>query len=206
MRQISKATLQRYPLYLKALKKIKEEGKDKIMSNELANYVDIKPTTIRRDFSLIGSLGKQGYGYDVEKLIEVFNAELGGNYNEKIILIGVGNFGKAILNYSNWQDIAGEITCAFDVDPSKFGKFKNIPVYPMDQLKEKMPEGCRLAIITVSSHVQEVVDELASLGVKGIVNATSEHFLAPQGMIVRNIDIVSMIQELVFATNALEII
>jgi len=206
MRKISKATLQRYPLYLKALKKIKEEGKDKIMSNELANYVDIKPTTIRRDFSLIGSLGKQGYGYDVEKLIEVFNAELGGNYNEKIILIGVGNFGKAILNYANWQDIAGEIACAFDSDPNKLGKFKDTPVYAMDDIKEKMPEGCKLAIIAVNSNVQSVVDQLAELGIKGIINATSDHFSVPPGIMVRNIDIVSVIQELVFATNVLEIL
>ena len=85
MKKISKATLQRYPIYLKALRKIKADGIEKIMSSELSKYIDVKSTTIRRDFSLLGSLGKQGYGYDVDKLIKIFQEELGGNYNEKII-------------------------------------------------------------------------------------------------------------------------
>ena len=61
-----KATIQRYPIYLKALRRLQGENVSKIMSSELADIVGIAPTTIRRDFSLIGSLGKQGYGYDVD--------------------------------------------------------------------------------------------------------------------------------------------
>ena len=106
-KKISSATLHRYPIYLKALRKIKKDGKEKIMSNELAKYVNIKSTTIRRDFSLIGTLGKQGYGYNVNDLIDIFSKELGGEYNEKIILIGCGNFGKTILNYNHWSDVVG---------------------------------------------------------------------------------------------------
>ena len=85
MKKTPNATLRRYPIYLKALRKIKEEGKDKIMSSELAEYVNIKSTTIRRDFSLIGCLGKQGYGYNVQELIDIFAEELGVNYDEKIV-------------------------------------------------------------------------------------------------------------------------
>lgn len=61
--------MQRYPIYLKALRKLNTMGVERILSRELALFVDIEPTTIRRDFSFIGSLGKQGYGYDVAKLI-----------------------------------------------------------------------------------------------------------------------------------------
>lgn len=202
MKKISKATLQRYPIYLKALRKIKEEGVERIMSFELSNYVDIKPTTIRRDFSLIGSLGKQGYGYDVDRLIKTFTDELGGSYNEKIILIGCGNFGKTILNYNHWNDVAGEIICAFDKVPENI-KNVNIPVYNIKDLKEKKPEGCKIAILAVSSDVQETVDKLAEIGIKGIVDATHQHFRAPDGVIIREVDIVSTIQELVFSTNSL---
>lgn len=203
MKKVSKATMQRYPVYLKALNKIKEDGIDKIMSSELSKYVDIKSTTIRRDFSLIGSLGKQGYGYDVDRLIKIFSDELGGNYNEKIIIIGCGNFGKAILNYDHWDDVVGEIVCAFDKVPEKVGKLK-VPVYDIKDLKEKMPEGCRIAILTVSGDVQETVDNLANCGIKGIVDLSHKHFIAPEGVNVKHIDIVSMIQELVFSTNMFE--
>ena len=203
MKKISNATLQRYPIYLKALRRIKNEGKTRIMSNELSDLVNIKSTTIRRDFSLIGSLGKQGFGYDVDKLIEIFSEELGNNYNEKIILVGCGNFGKTILNYNHWEDVVGEIVCAFDIKPEKIVGV-NIPVYDIKDIKKYMPEGCRIAIMTVSSDVQNTIDLLASVGIKGILDVTHTHFVIPEGVQVKEIDIVSKIQELVFSTNMLD--
>ena len=205
MGEISKATLKRYPVYLKALRKLSEEGKKKIMSAELSEYVDIKPTTIRRDFSLIGQLGKQGYGYDVDELISIFARELGEDYDEKMILIGVGRLGTAILNYNNWNHVAGEIVCAFDLIPEKRNKEPkvNVPVYHISQLKEKMPKGCEIAILCIPSGAQQIVNELHDLGVKGIVNFTREHFVLPEGMIKRDVDVVSTIQELVFEVNSM---
>ena len=64
-RKVPKATLQRYPVYLKALRKLKATGVTRVMSRELAEYVSIESTTIRRDFSFLGNLGKQGYGYPI---------------------------------------------------------------------------------------------------------------------------------------------
>lgn len=205
MKNISKATLQRYPVYLKALRKLSDDGKKRIMSSELSDYVDIKPTTIRRDFSLIGQLGKQGYGYDVNELINIFSKELGEDYDEKMILIGVGRLGTAILNYNNWNHVAGEIVCAFDIQPEKRSKEPkvNVPVYHINQLAEKLPSGCEIAILCIPSGAQAIVDELYSLGVKGIVNFTREHFVLPEGMIKSDVDVVSTIQELVFEVNSL---
>ena len=205
MSEISKATLKRYPVYLKALRKLSEDGVKRIMSSQLSEYVDIKSTTIRRDFSLIGQLGKQGYGYDVDELIEIFARELGEEYDEKMILIGVGRLGTAILNYNNWNHVAGEIVCAFDLYPEKRSREPkvNVPVYHISQLKEKMPEGCEIAILCIPSGAQEIVNELHDLGVKGIVNFTREHFVLPEGMIKRDVDVVSVIQELVFEVNAM---
>lgn len=205
MKNVSKATMRRYPVYLKALRKLCDEGIEKVMSSELANYVDIKPATIRRDFSLIGQLGKQGYGYDVKELIHIFSKELGEEYDEKMILIGVGRLGTAILNYNNWNHVAGEIVCAFDTKPEKRSKEPkvNVPVYHIDDLKKRMPKGCEIAILCIPSGAQKIVDELHDLGVKGIVNFTREHFVLPEGMIKSDVDVVSTIQELVFEVNSL---
>lgn len=205
MKKVSKATMQRYPVYLKALRKLSEEGKKMIMSSELSSYVDIKSTTIRRDFSLIGQLGKQGYGYNVNELIDIFSKQLGEKYDEKMILIGVGRLGTAILNYNNWNHVAGEIVCAFDIIPEKRNKEPkvNVPVYHINQLKEKIPKGCEIAILCIPNGAQEIVDELHALGIKGIVNFTREHFVLPEGMIKSDVDVVSTIQELVFEVNAL---
>jgi redox-sensing transcriptional repressor len=205
MAEISKATLKRYPVYLKALRKLSQNGVRKIRSAELSEYVDIKATTIRHDFSLIGQLGRQGYGYDVEELISIFAKELGEDYDEDMILIGVGRLGKAILNYNNWNHVAGEIVCAFDLKPQvRNNEDKvNVPVYHISELAEKIPKGCEIAILCIPSGAQEIVDELHRLGVKGIVNFTREHFVLPEGMIKSDVDVVSTIEELVFEVNSL---
>ena len=206
MKSISKATLKRYPVYLKALRKMYDEGKRKVMSSELSEYIDIKSTTIRRDFSMLGQLGKQGYGYDVDSLISIFSKELGEDYDEKMVLIGVGRLGTAILNYNNWHHVAGEIVCAFDLQPDKRNSEPkvNVPVYHIKELKNRLPKGCEIAILCIPSGAQEIVNELHKLGVKGIVNFTREHFTLPEGMIKTDVDVVSTIQELVFEVNSLK--
>ncbi len=201
---VPKATMQRYPIYLKALRKLQSMGVDRILSRELSLFVDIESTTIRRDFSFVGSLGKQGYGYDVANLIETFDELLGVNFDEKIVLVGAGNLGRAILNYNRWNHVVGEIVCAFDVDPKKQGVASDIPIYHMSELEEKIPKGCRIAILTVSHNIQETVDHLVDLGIVGIVDFSSEHIQVPKHVTIKTVDVVSTLQELIFQANSIE--
>ena len=201
---VPKATMQRYPIYLKALRKLHSQNVSRVLSSELSELVNIAATTIRRDLSFIGCLGKQGYGYDVEKLIQVFNEKLGTGFDEKIILIGVGNLGHALLNYNRWNYVVGEIVMAFEIDEDLIGEVKGIPVYHIDQLEEKIPKDCRIAILTASTDIQDVVDRLYNCGVLGLIDFTHQHIGVPKGMILKEIDIVSNIQELVFETNTLK--
>jgi len=199
---VPKATLRRYPIYLKALRNLKAQGVDRIMSKELSDQVSIKPTTIRRDFSLIGHLGKQGYGYDVNDLIKIFSAELGMGFDEKIILVGAGNLGRALLNYNKWDYVVGEIVCAFDKYPENIDQSKvAVPIYGMDKLDEMIPIGCRIAILCISTDIQNTVDALVEAGIQGIVDFTHEHYITPKEVHVRSVDVVTTIQELVFETN-----
>lgn len=202
-RNVPKATLQRYPVYLKALRKLSSSGVERIMSRELSEYVNIEPTTIRRDFSFLGNLGKQGYGYDVSSLIEIFSQELGLEFDEKIILVGAGNLGRALMKYNKWNYVVGEITCAFDISQDRQGVRFGIPVYDLSDLEEKIPKGCRIAILTASGDIQPTVDRLIACGIVGIVDFTHEHIQVPKGVAIKSVDVVSSIQELVFETNSL---
>lgn len=201
-KNVPKATLQRYPVYLKALRKLSNSGIERIMSKELSNVVSIEPTTIRRDFSFLGNLGKQGYGYDVNKLIEIFNQELGLEFDEKIILVGAGNMGRALMKYNKWNHVVGEISCAFDISPDRQGVRFGIPVYDLKELEQKIPDGCRIAILTASIEIQQTVDRLVAAGIVGIVDFTHEHIQVPKGVAIKTVDVVSSIQELVFETNS----
>ncbi|MGL5977816.1 MAG: redox-sensing transcriptional repressor Rex [Erysipelotrichaceae bacterium] len=200
-KKVPKATLQRYPVYLKALRKLSNSGIEKIMSKELSEVVNIESTTIRRDFSFLGNLGKQGYGYDVNKLIEIFNTELGMDFDEKLILIGAGNMGRALMKYNKWSHVVGEITCAFDISPDRQGVRFGVPVYDMNDLEARIPEGCRIAILAAGQNIQETVDRLVKCGIVGLVDFTHEHIQVPKGVAIKSIDVVSSIQELVFETN-----
>lgn len=202
-RNVPKATMQRYPVYLKALRKLANSGVERIMSKELSEYVNIEPTTIRRDFSFLGNLGKQGYGYDVSSLIDIFSQELGLEFDEKIILVGAGNLGRALMKYNKWNYVVGEITCAFDISQDRQGVRFGIPVYDLCDLEEKIPKGCRIAILTASGDIQPTVDRLIACGIVGIVDFTHEHIQVPKGVAIKSVDVVSSIQELVFETNSL---
>lgn len=202
-KNVPKATLQRYPVYLKALRKLKRNGVERIMSKELASVVNIEPTTIRRDFSFLGSLGKQGFGYEIDRLIEIFNAQLGMDFEEKIILVGAGNMGRALMKYNKWDYVVGEIACAFDINPDRQGVRFGIPVYDMDELEERIPAGCRIAILAISTNIQATVDRLIQCGIIGLVDFTHEHIQVRKGVVLKTVDVVSSIQELVFETNSL---
>ena len=196
-RNVPKATLQRYPVYLKALRKLQKNGVERIMSKELSSFVDIEPTTIRRDFSFLGNLGKQGYGYDVDKLIEIFNSQLGVDFDEKIILVGAGNLGRALMNYNKWDYVVGEIAIRH---PSRI--FVSNSDIGYTSTPNCVPH---LAGSSSKAHdVQETVDKLVQCGINGIVDFTHQHFLVPKGVVIKSIDVVSSIQELVFITNSLE--
>lgn len=197
--------MQRYPIYLKALRKLASNNRDRVLSSELSDLVNIASTTIRRDLSFIGCLGKQGYGYDVEKLIKTFNEVLGTGFDEKIVLIGVGNLGQALLNYNRWAYVVGEIVMAFDIREDLIGtKVKDIPVYDIADLEQRIPKDCRIAIVAISSDAQEVVERLHKCGVIGLIDFTHTHIQTPKGMIIKTVDIVTNIQELVFETNTLK--
>jgi len=200
---VPKATTQRYPIYLKALRKLQSQNVKKVLSSELSELVDIASTTIRRDLSFIGCLGKQGYGYDVDRLIKVFNEKLGTGFDEKIILIGVGNLGHALLNYNRWDYVVGEIVMAFDINSELIGEIKGIPVYHIDELEQRIPKDCRIAILTASTDVQNIVERLSKCGVMGLIDFTHTHFKLPSGMMMKEIDIVANIQELIFETNTI---
>ena len=162
-------------------------------------------TTIRRDFGFLTSkesLGKRGIGYDTKDIINILNNVLGLGLDEPIILIGVGNLGSAILKYNRWQYTVGKIVCGYDQDQNKVGERFGVKLLHIDDLEDTFPQGCKIAILAISDHVQETVDRLMALGVKGIVDFTHTHFTVHSDVAVQTVDVVVAIQELVLKMHA----
>jgi len=198
---IPKATARRLPLYYRYLRMLHDTGKNKVSSTELSEAVQEDSATIRRDFSYFGELGKRGYGYDVENLMNFFAKTLNEDELTNVALIGVGNLGSALLKYKFHQSNSIRVSCAFDVNEDIVGRIVDgIPVYPMEDMMEQIRvQQIEVAILTIPARkAQEVVNKLAEAGVKGILNFTAARLVAPPEVLIQNVDLTNELQTLIY--------
>ncbi|MGG5359068.1 MULTISPECIES: redox-sensing transcriptional repressor Rex [unclassified Enterococcus] len=198
---IPKATAKRLPLYYRYLRILNNAGKKKVSSTELSEAVQVDSATIRRDFSYFGELGKRGYGYDVENLMNFFAKTLNDDQLTNVALIGVGNLGSALLKYKFHQSNSIRVSCAFDVNEDIVGRIVDgIPVYPMEDMTEQIKiQQIEVAILAIPSNkAQDVVNELTEAGVKGILNFTSARLTASNDVLIQNVDLTNELQTLIY--------
>lgn len=198
---IPKATARRLPLYYRYLRMLHDTGKNKVSSTELSEAVQVDSATIRRDFSYFGELGKRGYGYDVENLMNFFAKTLNEDELTNVALIGVGNLGSALLKYKFHQSNSIRVSYAFDVNEDIVGRIVDgIPVYPMEDMMEQIRvQQIEVAILTIPARkAQEVVNKLAEAGVKGILNFTAARLVAPPEVLIQNVDLTNELQTLIY--------
>ncbi len=198
---IPKATAKRLPIYYRYLNMLSDAGKKRVSSNELAEAVKVDSATIRRDFSYFGALGKRGYGYDVENLLEFFKKTLNQDKLTNVALIGVGNLGHALLNFNFHKSNNVRINAAFDINEEITGTIQSgVPIYPMEDMKEQLKiQQIEIVILTVPANVaQGVTNDLVEVGVKGILNFTPLRISVPESVLVQNVDLTNELQTLIY--------
>lgn len=198
---IPKATAKRLPIYYRYLNMLSDAGKKRVSSNELAEAVKVDSATIRRDFSYFGALGKRGYGYDVENLLEFFKKTLNQDKLTNVALIGVGNLGHALLNFNFHKSNNVRINAAFDINEEITGTIQSgVPIYPMEDMKEQLKiQRIEIVILTVPANVaQGVTNDLIEVGVKGILNFTPLRISVPESVLVQNVDLTNELQTLIY--------
>lgn len=198
---IPKATVKRLPLYYRYLRVLHSAGKQKVSSTELSEAIQVDSATIRRDFSYFGELGKRGYGYDVEDLMNFFAKILNDDQLTNVALVGVGNLGSALLKYKFHQSNSIRVSCAFDVNEEIVGRIVDgIPVYPMSDMVEQIKlQQIEVAILTIpATQAQDVVDQLVEAGIKGILNFTPVRLTAPDDVMVQSVDLTNELQTLIY--------
>ena len=200
-KKIPRATAKRLPLYYRYLKYLFSSGKKKVSSADLSEAVKIDSATIRRDFSYFGALGKRGYGYDVEDLMNFFSKQLNQEQLTHVALIGVGHLGRALLNYNFQSQNSIRISAGFDIDEDMVNTiYEGVPIYHRDELKEQVEaQKFEVAIIAVPGPgAQEIADDLAEAGVKGIMNFTPLRLSVPDTVRVMNVDLSNELQSLIY--------
>lgn len=198
-RKIPQATARRLPLYYRFITNLHNQGKTRVSSKELSDAVKVDSATIRRDFSYFGALGKKGYGYNVDYLLEFFKTTLDQDEVTQVALIGVGNLGTALLNYNFSRNNNTKVTMAFDRSSTKAETVNNeVPIYHIDDLEEKLG-NVEVAILTVPASVaQDVADRLVALGIKGILNFTPARLTIPDDIRIHHIDLSVELQSFVY--------
>ncbi|AQW21825.1 redox-sensing transcriptional repressor Rex [Lentilactobacillus curieae] len=198
---IPKATAKRLPIYYRYLNILHDTGKERISSTELADAVQVDSATIRRDFSYFGALGKRGYGYDVDNLLNFFKQILNQEHLTNVGLVGVGNLGHALLNFNFHKDGNVRISAAFDSNDSIVNTIQDgVPVYPVSDLANQLKEQqIQVIILTVPSEVaQGVADQAVEGGVRGILNFTPIRISVPDRVLVQNVDLTNELQTLIY--------
>ncbi len=207
MYKIPKATVKRLPFYRRCFESLHEQGIQRILSSQLGDMLKIDPATIRRDFSYIGELGRQGFGYEVNKVLFALNDFLDLNNIEQCIIIGVGNLGKAFLQYnvmkSQTQNSINpiKIKYAFDIAPEVIGKtFSGVEVLHIDKLEEVIKEHkIKIAILSVpAKNANEIAERLYTSGIKGIFNFSSISLNVPKSVYVYDVDLLNELQSFLF--------
>ena len=172
-KDISQAVIRRMPRYYRYLGELLDEGVERISSNDLSNRMKVTASQIRQDLNNFGGFGQQGYGYNVQYLYDEIGKILGLDRQHNIIVIGAGNLGQALANYTKFEKLGFKIVALFDVNPELKGKsVRDIPILMLSELDDYCANNqVDIAALTMpKSKADSIAQKLVDLGVKAIWN------------------------------------
>jgi len=198
---IPEKTIERLSEYRRTLLASHKQGITHIFSHVLAGIHGITAVQVRRDLMLIGFSSDTKKGYDVQVLIEYISNILDSPAPMNVAVVGMGHLGQAITKYFNSKGLNLRITAAFDIDPQKVGtEIDGIPCYHMDSF-ESTVEALDISIVIVSSPTKvapDLVLPIINAGIRGVLNFTSTPLNFPQGIIVENYDITTLLEKVAY--------
>ena len=174
--KVSDAVIHRLPRYYRYLDDLYNKGVVRISSNSLGSKMDITASQIRQDLSCFGEFGQQGYGYNVAELRSEIGHILGIDKGHRLIIIGVGHLGHALLQNFDFEKVGFHVDTAFDISPDLIGtSIHDVTIRSMDELEQYVAENQpNVAVLTVPQHVaQPMASRLIDLGIKGFWNFTN---------------------------------
>ena len=203
-KEISQAVIGRLPRYLRYLGDLKDEGVERISSQELSELMKVTASQIRQDFNNFGGFGQQGYGYNVEYLYQEIGKILGLDQKHNFIIIGAGNLGRALGNYLNFERRGFIFKGMFDKNPDLVGEdVRGIKVMPMEELEHFVRENdIDIAVLTIPKNsAVNIVDVLVENGIRAIWNFAHVDLNVPEGILVENVHLSDSLMKLSYNIN-----
>jgi len=198
---VPEVVIDRLPVYARMLASLESQGRQVVSSQELGDELGVTPAQIRKDLSYFGRFGKQGRGYNVQRLTGELRRILGLDQEWTMVLVGVGNLGRAILSYRGFAPEGFKIVAAFDTQSDTVGRtVGGIRVYNVKNLPQFLKNSpADIGIVAVSAAAaQEVAEILVSCGVKGLLNYAPVALRVPVGTQLKDIEPVLALQSMTY--------
>jgi redox-sensing transcriptional repressor len=189
MKKIAVSTINRLSKYYRTLGLLIEKDIETVSSEEIADLEGVTSAQVRKDLSFFGTFGKRGLGYNTQDLREEIGKILGLKKDWNVALVGVGNIGRALIDYEEFRKQGFYIKAVFDNDPKKVKQnISGIMIHHIEDICSVIRnERIEIAIIAVPARVaQSVVDQIVDCGVKAFLNFAPISIKTPQGVTVKN--------------------
>jgi redox-sensing transcriptional repressor len=200
-REIPEATVARLPIYLRALNTLSEDGTVTCSSEDLAAAAGVNSAKLRKDLSYLGSYGTRGVGYDVDYLRYQIAREIGVTQDWPVVIVGIGNLGHALANYSCFRSRGFRVVALLDADPERHAEVvAGVDVRPFDDLTQIVREqGVAIGVIaTPAAAAQSVADKMVEVGITSILNFAPTVLNVGPGVDVRKVDLSIELQILAY--------
>ncbi|MDD4781095.1 MAG: redox-sensing transcriptional repressor Rex [Tissierellia bacterium] len=202
--KISSAVIRRLPKYYRYLGELKKMGINKTSSKDLSQLTGFSASQIRQDLNNFGGFGQQGFGYDVDNLHLEISKILGLDKKYKLVIIGAGNIGQAIANYTGFYEADYEVVSLFDKNPKLVGlSIRNAIIRDIDDMEIYLnEEKIDIAVIcTPQSVCQQIADRVVASGIKAIWNFAPKDLKMPEDVYVENVHLNESLFSLTYYYN-----
>jgi len=198
---IPRATIARLPVYLRALNQLAAQRIDTVSSGALAESAGVSSAQLRKDLSYLGSYGTRGVGYAVDYLRYQIGREMGSAHEWPVVIVGLGNLGTALANFSGFYSRGFRVVALVDPNPELIGKrIHGLAITELSDMESVVARtGAAIAVIaTPAEAAQSVADRLVDLGVTSILNFAATVLVVPDGVNVRKVDLGQELQILAY--------
>ena len=205
MRKIAESTVRRLSLYLRFLEEFDADGETTASSAALAARGGTTSAQVRKDLSFFGSFGKRGLGYPIPALIARLREILGLNHRYRVIVVGAGKIGSALVQYHGFKERGFDLAALYDNDPKKVGReWAGVTVRDVAQLERDLHRRSAdiAAIVTPAEAAQEIADKLVKCGVSAILNFAPVQVTVPETVAVKTVNLVLELEALSYALGA----
>ena len=203
-KNISMAVIKRLPKYYRYLQELMINDVDRISSSDLSDKIGFTASQIRQDLNCFGDFGQQGYGYNIKGLYEQISVILGLSKQYKTVIIGAGNIGQAVANYTRFGKLGYDLEGIFDANPKLIGiEIRDVEIQDIDNLAQFLKtKHIDIGIICVPSvNAQKVCNILVENGVTGIWNFAPTDLDAPKDVIIENVHLSESLLTLTYLIN-----